>query len=75
MSRKEALKELDKHLCVCETCPKKQKAGYLSHQHNRFQHYCHNTCKTGKKMRKLADVLDQDIRDRRKLKYQKGVSA
>jgi hypothetical protein len=73
MSRKETLLNLDELLKVCSGCDKKKTAGYLSTQHNRFQHYCHNKCKTGKKLQRIADDLDAEVRARRKQK--KGVSA
>jgi len=73
MNRKESLQELDKLLTVCGSCDRKKKAGYLSTQHNRFQHYCHKKCDTGKKLQRLALDLDAEVRARRKQK--KGVSA
>lgn len=72
MNRKQALKDLDKHLSVCKTCPKKLNSTWSSPDYNRLQSYCNHKCKTGLKMRKVALELVKITKARRK---QKGVSA
>lgn len=72
MERKQVLEQMDEHLSVCKTCDKRNFKKWGSPSFNRFQKYCNTKCPTGKKLHKVADALDAEVRARRK---QKGVSA
>lgn len=72
MSRKEAIQDMDQLLAVCKTCPKRTDKKWAQPSYNRLQKHCNTKCKIGKELLKIADVLADEVRERRK---QKGVSA
>ncbi|MNC00661.1 hypothetical protein D3C75_479930 [compost metagenome] len=72
MERKDALKDLDAHLSVCKTCPKRTDKKWANPSYNRLQKHCNTKCDTGKRLLRIADVLEDEVKARRK---QKGVSA
>lgn len=73
MLRQEALKDLDQYLSECKVCPKRMDKKWSHPSYNRLQKHCNTKCATGKKLLGIADVLEEDVRARRKQK--KGVSA
>lgn len=72
MSRKEVIKQMDELLAVCKVCPKRTDKKWAQPSYNRLQKHCNTKCKTGKELLKIADVLADEVRARRK---QKGASA
>ncbi|KWX79949.1 zinc-finger domain-containing protein [Paenibacillus jilunlii] len=72
MERKEALKEMDAYLKVCKTCTTRNDKKWANPSYNRLQKHCNTECNTGEKLLRIADVLKDEVRARRK---QKGVSA
>lgn len=72
MERNRVIQEMDKHLEVCKTCPKKLDKRWAHPSYNRLQKHCNEKCPTGKELRKVADDLDQIVKDKRK---KKGLSA
>ncbi len=72
MNRDTVIQQMDKHLEVCKTCPKKLDKRWAHPSYNRLQKHCNENCPTGKELRKVADDLDQIVKDKRK---KKGMSA
>ncbi|MEK4882604.1 MULTISPECIES: zinc-finger domain-containing protein [Paenibacillus] len=72
MERNRVIQEMDKHLEVCKTCPLKLNKRWAHPSYNRLQKHCNEKCPTGKELRKVADDLDQIVKDKRK---KKGMSA
>lgn len=72
MERNRVIQQMDKHLEVCKTCPKKLDKRWAHPSYNRLQKHCNEKCPTGKELRKVADDLDQIVKDKRK---KKGLSA
>lgn len=72
MERNRVIQQMDKHLEVCKTCPKKLDKRWAHPSYNRLQKHCNEKCPTGRELRKVADDLDQIVKDKRK---KKGLSA
>lgn len=72
MERDAVIQEMDKHLAVCKICPKKLDKKWAHPSYNRLQKVCNNECPTGRELQKVADDLDQIVRNKRK---KKGLSA
>lgn len=68
MERNRVIQQMDKHLEVCKTCPKKLDKRWAHLSYNRLQKHCNEKCPTGKELRKVADDLDQIVKDKRKKK-------
>jgi len=68
MERNRVIQQMDKHLEVCKTCPKKLDKRWAHPSYNRLQKHYNEKCPTGKELRKVADDLDQIVKDKRKKK-------
>ncbi|WP_340011759.1 zinc-finger domain-containing protein [Paenibacillus sp. FSL H7-0690] len=72
MERETVIQQMDKHLEVCKTCSLKLDKRWARPSYNRLQKHCNEKCPTGKELQKIADDLDQIVKDKRK---KKGMSA
>ncbi|OMD21298.1 hypothetical protein BJP48_30330 [Paenibacillus odorifer] len=68
MERNRVIQEMDKHLEVCKTCSLKLDKRWAHPSYNRLQSICNEKCPTGRELRKVADDLDQIVREKRKKK-------